>query len=1013
MTLTINGNDVIILNDPGFNMVSIEDDETVRFVGGTVVILNTTSSESFIVQNINRFSFVDLDNSFDQVSSPDPFPAVNGPGTLYWHSRGALLSKSNFIDTNLMAIRLTIPPLRIPPSPVEVLVTQRITPANNIVLNVDAGADPPDGVPNLDDDIIELTGSSTFMISSGQTLSYSGGDNTLLVRSRSVIDRIFDGTITNFYVLEATVQDGISGLRFRQFNSTTGPSPALIGPGQLRVGTEGGQTVAFYSTAGNVNQDINSQLVNMQFRFESTDTTAEIFGIFPTEQRLLGLNGAQLFTFPTATRVTKTGPVISVRSGSQLLQQFDTGTPARLSSFINHRVETMIADVEYDLPSGGAALYFNAMDNEAFLYPARNQFIASGISQAIENANIVPEVTTASYTLSSDEFGIGQLFAKVEGTADEVEVVNVAPASVIDVGSRESISYTGGSLEILNSDGVATRQIDGISPFTVNAAGSEYLSSMDSLATTFGGPGRLYLDSLNRAFYTRNSGFQDAITSFVNGIPEPRIDVRRDPNSNLVFFETGGQNLFNLNGADVVTAGPETAGVYFNNEINLVNRFDVPDNAQVMYNMARDVVRVIGANGQILFEVPAGTLLEYNDTPTRTETSPTVVEILKNSNYQFPFANGNVYYSDRGTLVTSSDAIVEGINLVLFSMGAGNLDASVGTIQGISNLTSADGSSIVTYNGNIPFALPVGGTYYSSGMQAMFVANRDFNSRVPGTYSRFNPIVTSYNGTTGLISLTTSEGILLSNLFPGVTTVSTISRSGSIHYGDDGTVTFIPAVSQPLRMISEINVWDGLALTTFVAGGGGNFTLDGPGIFWEVDGTGFYTADRTTVNRVSGRINNVIRTFRRPSIISQSRTFRSKFANVQGSFPQMITIYEGANVDLTCSELAGNPPSTISFFERIFNETLQRVVDVRIPEDDDTDNYVITQSASDNVAVLEIGSISSEFNAVNRTGVFTCVAENILGSTSRQTTVNILPASEFCVLRISAKVPNTCSYIIW
>ncbi len=76
-----------------------------------------------------------------------------------------------------------------------------------------------------DGNIIQLTGSDTFILGSGESLAYNS--NSLRYRRGSVTQEIFDD-IANFYVLEDITQNGERGRRLRQF--TGGSSDIFTGP---------------------------------------------------------------------------------------------------------------------------------------------------------------------------------------------------------------------------------------------------------------------------------------------------------------------------------------------------------------------------------------------------------------------------------------------------------------------------------------------------------------------------------------------------------------------------------------------------------------------------------------------------------------------------------------------------------------------------------------------------------------------------------------------------------------
>ena len=906
----------------------------------------------------------------------------------------AVFSKTKGLNSQIIDAISNLPEIIRPPS-VEVIVTNRDTAGvMNLVLNINNTTDPPDGNAVLADDVIELTGSMAFLLSDRQSLVYTGED-LLLITGNSISNRF--QMINRFSTLLPVTQAGVSGSEFRRFTSANLPTRILQGPGVLRVGKQGGQDVAFFSNINNVNMQINMDLVDMQLEFRVTgDTTAEILARFPPSligERLVMLNGAQSFSYPDATSIRMEGTAVSVFSGSNLLQRFDSGTTPTVSAFLGHQIiRSMTAPMTFNIPAdAGATLLFNMADNEVFVYPSRNQIIGQSISQAQANAGISPVVTTAQYSLTANEFGVATLRANVQGAVGGgVDVVQVAPGTmIVDVGNGNFISYKGMTIEILGRNGTVVSNIMGVSPLTINEQGFEYCSSLDNFTATFSGPGRLYVDpdyppGLQRAFYTGNPNVQNSITNFVNGLPEPRIDIMMDCNGN-VFFQSGGMRLFDLNGASAVTAGPNMAGIYFNNQISIVNAFDVPNNARAIYTAADRHLRVPDPNNPTLnlFDItipPGGRLWEFNGLP--------ISMVDTNMDLTFSFMNGIIYFNpDRGALVASSDTINAGVYGILTNTG--NLEASVQDIPGVTQLTVTDGRSIVTYTGMSTSRLPQGGTYYISanGNSSIFVANTSFNALVPGIYSQLNPPQVS-----GVIKLTTAEGDIISTL-SSITKTGTINQTDIIHYVNK-TLFFDPGNHQPIELINRFIVWDGLTVTEY-----GHLNDDvkfpGPGLFWLEGGTAFYTSNQITVNLIHQRLSkyyNITSTFSAPFIKSTQRTFRKKIRTVNGGFPQTITVYEGADIVLSCTVPTGNPPPTISFQRRFFNTTSGNFEFRSIM--DHCGNARIFQS--ENTAILTITEIrrNDNINAINGVGVFRCIASNIVGTAMENTTINILPPSK-------------------
>ena len=1012
---TLNLQDVntgVVLNEPRLMIVSVGVNQTVRYVGSSrsVFFADEEAMTETIFNSTDTFTFLDANGDVEQFNTGNDFSAVNGPGTLFVEGSSAIFSKAESINTQIIRDVIPVLPAIIrPPSPVEVMVVARDTAGiMNIVLNID-DTDAPDGSGQPTDDVIELTGAMTFLLSDRQAIYQrlipATMSTELLVATGNSFNDVFSD-IARFSTLLPVTSAGVTGAEFSQYNPSNILSGGVVGPGVLRVGKLGGQNVAFFSSIDDVNMQIMMQLVEMQLEFRATDSTAEILGRFPQSlagTRLVMLNGAQSFSYPDATSIRMEGTALSVFSGSNLLQRFDTGTTPTVSAFLGDQIlRSMMAPQTFEIPTGaGATLFFNMGDNEVFIYPSQNQIIGQMISAAQAQAGITTDVTTADYSLTSTPFGIATLRARVQGTGgDGVEVVQVAPgATTVDVGSGSFLSYKGMTIEILNSNGMVVRTFTGVSPLTINAQGSEYLSSSDNFTSTFGGPGRLYLDldSLpgpRRGFYTGNSAIQTFITNFVNGLPEPRIDVVRNPTTGIVSLQANGQNLLNLNGASVLTASPNQVGIYFQNQSSIVNAFNVPDNAQAFYSMSDGRIRVPDPNnpGSFLFDFPTMRFWGFDGETIMPEDGSRDVD--------FGFMNGIIYYGDSGALVAATDTINDGVNRIL--TGAGGIHSSADSVPSTfpTQLTVVADKSIITYTGSAPARLTQGpGTYYTSsdGSSSIFIDNTEFNAGIGGIYSQLNPSGSTYNSTTGTITLITAEGNFISSLRPGITETRSIDRNGFITYAG-GEISFDPAIRGPVGGITSFVVWDGLMATDYSATD--NITFSGPGIFWFEGNTAFYSADPTTVRRITQRINSVMATFRQPFLSRTPRIFREKFRTVLGGFPQTIEVYDGADIVLNCSVLAANPAASISFQRRFFNMTSNMFEFETIM---DGDGAMITQDG--NTAVLTVMDIrrNDNINAYNDTGVFRCIATNIVGSDVETTTVNVLEAGkslDICSLQI-------------
>ena len=990
VTLLVNGTDTeIILNHPNYLSLALESGDEITYMSDSIVIVFGLSSETNATSDITKFTLVDSNGVVRDFADGMTLP---GPGTLYLQPPRALYVNNARIASSLnQFIRsLSLPPI-IELRYAEVMVVMRTTPTDNLVLNIDSAA--RDGIFDPDDDILELTGSSTFLIPDNQDLLYDG--DRLLVIDRNSLAQQFD-SISNLYTLRPFLTTGVSvpGRNFEIFNTSNTQTPrAFSGPGVLRVGMNRGQEVALYSTVSDVNQFITSELVSRSFRFQASEGNAEIIAEFPPslmDTRLISLVGAESFSFPDATSVRTMGSQVTVLSEQGVIQRFDTGQTPFFSAFIGHQVTRTNIDRNYDVPPGGATLLFNPNVNEFFLYPSRNGIISTNVAMAVEEANVVQEVITGDFSFETS-FGVATLTIRTNEMPIRNFMIGVRPATTFDVGPSQTISYKGMTIEILGSGGEQRRIFENVTPFIVNLNEGQLIIENDTSVTSFGGPGRLYIDSNNNAFYTRSQDIQNFITNFISRIRQPMVSLVRDVMDGQIYFRSGNRNLLQVNGGTTVTSG--RAGIFFNNEVNFVDTYNIPNNARATFDSTTNILSVVDlTTGERLFNIPIPNLLyQFNDSPSFQGGRPMVDTLGTGNNHVFPFTNGIIYFSGLGALVSSSDAITQGIYDTLFQTGG--LQASQSRIQNVGNFTVADGNSVVSYENSVPFLLREGGTYYFSGSQpanGMYFdtdSYRTFLGSVTRTFSQLNPTRVTYNSTTRVLSLQTNEGIDISSFVVGETEPRQITQGVTILWENE-TIFFIDGDGDVIEFITgvdEFRVWNGFETILYDRSTVGSVRVNGPGVFWADGFQAFFTNDTVATRRITNRFRDVMATFRLPEISRVARTFRSKFRTVDGGFPHTITVYEGADVNLNCRIAASNPAGSISFFERINGS------DVEIQDSDV--GFTITSNPSTNSAVLTVENVPVTSQGESR--VFGCSVRNVIGLDMAVSQITVLPARKF------------------
>ena len=760
----------------------------------------------------------------------------------------------------------------IPPVAVGQVAVLTVRRANELVLNLD---ESPDEIAESTDDRIELTGSEAFLIESGESLLYQS--NSIRYRSGSVTQRFFDG-IDNFLVLEDVIQNGERGRRLREFSGSS--NEVFSGPGVLRTGTFQGQNVGFYSTSQSANLQISSETVNSQLIFDAQPetNTAQVSDIFTVEglsTPLVELIGATTVSYPTATQVNFNNGEVTV--WDNFGQRLARISGVALNGFINHEISRLgLGDSgSFAIPSGGVTLIENG--GQAFIYPSRNSIINAGIAGA--RASVVqPQPQGVQFSLQ------GQLNGGAVLSGDGQELVTVTSGTTVDLSATQSFAFDGSTVSVFNqgSPGAPFASFP-VSSLSVSESPTSLLTfdSTTPLNRDVSGPGRLYVDDQNRAFFTNSQRLQSGVTSFINSLPPARVVTRRRSvnGTNIVNLENGNRRLVEVSSSTTTGRTSGQGFIYNGNTVYRVDAFIVPSTSSVTYYPSTDTVQITSSEGTVTSTFDASSFT-FREIPIATPQTP----VSETVNTTFP--GGGIFYTNPDTGGVEY-TLYESVTDELVDALRGNAIADVDSVQNVDEFTFFNGRRITTFTGSSGNFFSGPGVAYSSGGQSFYSTDTSSNSRIPGEVSQLLPATTTFETATGGIRITSGSGDSVFNFTVSNVVTGGVSTTGTVTYSNG--VIFAPTVfSRNVTGVNRLTIFNGFETRTF--GPDDEFTFTGPGQILIDENTGevLFTTDETTTSRLNQRIQNVINTFVGPVIRApSSRALTSKFNNVDATFGQV------------------------------------------------------------------------------------------------------------------------------
>ena len=933
-------------------VVTVEEGSELSFRGDTVSIINSTTGE--VIQSFDNIApgeFRHVQAATNQLRTDPDVPAEGG-GVLYVDADSAFFTDKDFIN-NFVEGNRPFPPVSEPIIPVDFNV-RRLN-SGEVILNADPGGADDNVEP--EDDIIQLSGARSISIGSGESVEFVQG--TVVVRRGSTPIEI----IPNLEEFATYTGNPATLQRFSASDTVT----RLRGPATLYVGDNAGVPTAYFTDQADNVEFINNEAANLQLAFagNSVTQTATISTRPPdTEEELIELIGSQSIDLSDAREISFEGNVFTATDagGGQLLRLEDLNG---FSGYVNNEI---IRSGTVSVPQGGTA-YFNPSSQRVF-FNEPNTVISNGITSAIQTAN-APAPQQVRFTFSTTSTGDATL------SANGQTAVSVTSGANFPVQPQHALRYRGSTIEAFeqSNPSVAINTFTDISQFTVNDGSTSLQVFNGSAPQTFSGPGRLYIDDDGLAFYTTSSSLPGSISTFVDGLPSPRVTYPREtvePGVVSVDISVGETPVVEITDATTTVVDPDQVILYSDDTVNIADVTIVPDGTPVFYNRSLGFLYYLSNGQPVAF--PASDFSFFDGQVIRDQSD------FQPDGSRVQVGTGGFVYSDGvgRTVYSSTDTVTESFVTVVQETGAIDTDAS---LTDIDPLTYFDGQRLQTFPGSAPTVLPGGGTIYASANQTFYTTSGPLVTDIPRRVSELVTTQLPYNRTTGIATVV-SNGNNIYGFTPGGT--ATVSRFGptvSIRYAN-GTINAPTISTQPFD-VNSLTVFNGFESTVF--GPDDDGTIDGPGLFIYDSNTGdaFITTSRTVANSIAAGLTSIGRTFRAPVILRPSQlSVVSKFPEVDGQFGQTIEVYDGADVSILCAVSNANPPATLQFFQVLTLMDNTTITTLIVPENDTMFDVV-----GDTLIIRDIGTADS--------GVYRCVASNSVGTASAGSIVDVRPAGEF------------------
>ena len=960
----MDGQDVVRLTGAGSDFVEIPENQTLRYQNGQVTFFDKDVESPSPTTFPNSFKMLTVfqtggDLEIFMGSGRDVCLPIDVMGFFYYDSDGRAFFTDSTVLEGLRPFPALFAEATMLPPPIRRYIIRGSPPSENLVLNIDDTGDPDE---DPEDDRFTLTGSTETRLTKRQSFDYLS--NILVLRDGPRIIGTFPG-ITDLTVLFSNVLRSVSGSVLENF----------VGPGTLY--TNGGE--AFYATFPEVQMEISEQVVENQFNFNtSTNPSSAIVqsSLGPsTGNDLIELVGATVILYPTARNISYSSGIITINDGrDNLLQEIGTlSNPVELSTFLMNEVQRFSGRGRDSLivSPGGLIVYFNADTNQVFAYQARNTEMSKSIEQARENAN-VPVRQSVQFSIRSDGLG-GAILSGQEQDQDGIELASVSDKT-FDLGENDILRYSSNTVEVSRLNRLRAIY-DGIDTFVANHVDDALDSFMGEAIQTYFGPGRLYIDPVGRAFYTANFDLVNRVNAFLSTLPgvTPRFECETVYGAKVAQIETpDSQEILVTLSSSTTRNVPSNQGVYFfDDQLNTVNTFKVPENSRAFYNADFNRVTVSDSSGNIIFMFDAFQFFAY--------LIPGGMTDLVTENTTLP-SNGYIYFGNTSALYTINNDINGQIANTLFMIGAVR-----DTLSCPDHFSIYDGKRIQLFTDSASIVFQGDGIVYSSGCQSFYSTSTDFNLNIPAKVSELAPISATYDLSNNNVVVVNSMGDIIFTFPVGSSQTIEVAAQQSFMFVDG---TIIGLTPKPITNVIELRYFNGFEVTSIFSGGE-DIELIGPGVFSFNPETGvaFFTDDDITSSIIFQRTENVLDTFEAPVLAQPSPIdVTSKAREVNAMFGQSVRVFEGATVNLRCETSNCNPLNEYNFFV-LFDSGNGTIIMEPI---DQLAMNIFNITVVGNSATLRIDNIRMG------TGIqrFQCVVSNPGGDDTIESVVEIRPVGK-------------------
>ena len=895
------------------------------------------------------------------VSGDNDVLMFNGTGDLYLGPRMVLYVQSaasgisDFIESERPSFIPVLPP-------VDVSIVRR---ADNLALNLNdmtagRGMPPPAGADSL-----FLFDASCMTVPVGQSISYSVDE----LRIRRGLDIV---STENVDELQSLQVQNIAGSLCDVVTRDVGSRDDFFsGPGYLCIGpsaSEAGETVAFFTNSSDLPTMIQNAVINEQIGCDSTGPT--IIGRFTpnVNQPLITLNREETTTtFPEGGTISKNAAGVEVRDRfGNVVESFICADGVNLAIFDQNRLRFFDNTQSFgpldDYPSG-TAIFNPGADCMVFIYPTVLLMGISGnISECREMSMLTPP-PPIRFTTQTTNFGATTL------SLDGFPVLETTSSAVNQIGAGQTITYSGNMVTVQQGGSVVST-FGGINTFTANTAFNRQITGMGSIAQSFSGPGTLYRDSQGRGFFTTLSSVMDLISQTMTSTVSRTVDIRLAMVGNMSLdLRLGGETFFTLPSPDEgdfmnFASGDGTS--FTNGMVRADRAMNIPASSSLTYFPGAEVLQVGGNNitdvqGYFIGNLSGGDPITAG---MRTDPGGGILYRGASSAFYWPSSQVPTNMDTRNFL----DGL--GVSLVTPPMPIAN---------NIETLTFFDGMRVQVFNRSAFNLLPGPGFFGVNGDRAFFTNDIGLVERIPQAYAQFFPPSINYNSNTGNIAVIPFGGGMPFIEFP-IDSRTIMFPGGLLMYGN-GNIT--SSTGEVIASgINTITVFDGIQtmVVTIADAEGANFTGGGLLVINEVDGSAFYTTSPGVASEITGTIDEILLILSPPNIpTTQPGVVISKLNEVNTGFGQLLTVYEGAEVNLECSAGNANPPARITFSMRS-NST----DDLFVPVVDSSATMIVVNGPN-NVTLRIANMEDTEYR---------CEARNPVGTSSRATTIRVRPAGK-------------------